>query len=99
VSNLSGAKTRKNKRSPWDVVHPGRQWAIDDELVNSLTPLEIAARIDAVLAKSPPRKDHAALLEEMLAGFRQGDAVKEEEISPVGDEASGPDPEEAGDED
>lgn len=32
------AKTRKNKRSPWDVVHPGRRWAIDDELMNSLTP-------------------------------------------------------------
>ncbi|MGY3356433.1 hypothetical protein ACVWZK_003096 [Bradyrhizobium sp. GM0.4] len=92
------AKTRKNKRSPWDVVHPGRQWAIDDELENSLTPQEIADRSDAVLAKSPPRKDHAALLEEMLAGFRQGEAVKEEEVSPVGEEVSGPDPEEAGDE-
>jgi hypothetical protein len=93
------AGTRKNKRSPWDVVHPGRPWALDDELENSLSPQDIADRIDAVLKKYPPRKNHADLLEEMLAGFRQDVAIKDEEVSPVGEEASGPDPEEAGGED
>ncbi|MCP1761926.1 Eco29kI family restriction endonuclease [Bradyrhizobium japonicum] len=94
------AGTRANKRSPWDVVHPGRQWALDTRLDNSLSPEQIAERIDATLQKYPPRKDHAALLEEMLAGFRQDDgAPKDELVPPVGEEASGPDPDEAGGED
>ncbi|WP_375312848.1 Eco29kI family restriction endonuclease [Bradyrhizobium sp. A5] len=93
------AGTRKNKRSPWDVVHPGRPWALDARLQDSLSPQEIAARIDKVLTDYPPRKDHAALLEEMLAGFRQDGAPKDAEVSPVGEEASGPDPEEVGGED
>ncbi|MBN9004885.1 MAG: Eco29kI family restriction endonuclease [Rhizobiales bacterium] len=91
--------TRKNKRSPWDVVHPGRQWALDDEIEDKFTPDEIAQKIEQVLQKYPPRKDHAALLEEMLAGFRQDSDVKEAEASPLGEEAPGPDPDEAGGED
>lgn len=92
------ANTRANKRSPWDVVHPGRAWALDAKLKDSLTPDQIADRIEETLKKYSPRKDHAALLEEMLAGFRQDAEVKEQEAPPVGDEASGPDAEEAGDE-
>ena len=65
------AKTRANKRSPWDVVHPGRPWALDARLEDSLAPEEIRERINATLAKVPVRRDHAALLEEMLGGFRQ----------------------------
>ncbi|WP_461326362.1 Eco29kI family restriction endonuclease [Bradyrhizobium diazoefficiens] len=93
------AGTRKNKRSPWDVVHPGRPWALDDEIEDKFTPDEIAQKIDQVLQKYPPRKDHAALLEEMLAGFRQDGDVIEAEVSPLGEEAPGPDPDEAGGED
>lgn len=91
------ATTRANKRSPWDVVHPGRAWALDQRLVDSLTPAEIAQRIADTLARVPPRRDHAALLEEMLAGFRQDDApVEERDEPPVGEEAAGPAPDEAG---
>jgi Eco29kI-like restriction endonuclease len=93
------AKTRANKRSPWDVVHPGRPWALDQKLIDSVTPTEIEQKINQVLEKFPPRKDHAALLEEMLAGFRQDGALKEAEVSPLGEEAPGPDDEEAGTED
>lgn len=94
------AKTRANKRSPWDVVHPGRAWALDTRLVDSLAPDEIAARIDKTLTRAPPRRDHAALLEEMLEGFRQGDELQEEEAPPpVGDGAVGPTSDEAGGED
>ena len=59
----------------------------------------IAERIQETLAKYPPRKDHAALLEEMLAGFRLDADVKQPNAPPAGEEASGPDDEEAGDED
>ncbi len=65
------ANTRRNKRSPWDVVHPGRPWALDEQLVDNATAKEVAARIEAILDKFPPRTDHAALLEEMLTAFRQ----------------------------
>ncbi len=91
------ATTRANKRSPWDVVHPGRLWALDDRLADSLTPDEIAKRIAQTLERAPPRRDHAALLEEMLAGFRQDDTVSVvPEIPPVGESVAGPEPDEAG---
>lgn len=91
------ATTRANKRSPWDVVHPGRSWALDTRLVDSLTPDEIAQRIDATLERAPVRRDHATLLEEMLEGFRQDDNQRsDEESPPVGVNAAGPEPDEAG---
>ncbi len=90
------ASTRSNKRSPWDVVHPGRQWALDKRLVDSLTPNEIARRIEATLERVRPRRDHAALLEEMLAGFRQDDPPRaDQDVPPVGESAAGPETDEA----
>ncbi|WP_262690599.1 Eco29kI family restriction endonuclease [Kordiimonas aestuarii] len=67
------AKTRANKRSPWDVVHPGRSWALDENLEDSLTPDQVKEKIEETLRKVPARRDHSELLEEMLAGFRQDD--------------------------
>jgi hypothetical protein len=91
------ATTRANKRSPWDVVHPGRLWALDERLVDSLTPAEIHHRIDATLQKVPARRDHAALLEELLEGFRQEDPLSTEvDEPPVGEVVAGPEPDEAG---
>jgi len=90
-------ETRKNKRSPWDVVHPGRPWALDENLIDSLTLEQIAARIKKTLTKVPPRLNHAALLEEMLAAFRQNEVASvESDEPPVGDNAAGPQPDEAG---
>lgn len=85
------AKTRSNKRSPWDVVHPGRLWALDELLVDSLSLDEIRDRIDAIIERVPPRTDHANLLEEVLGAFRQQDALPEVETeSPLGDDVEGP---------
>jgi hypothetical protein len=90
------ATTRRNKRSPWDVVHPGRLWALDEELVDKVTADEVASRIDAIFDKYPPQTDHAALVEEMLLAFRQDDVTAlEEAVSPLGD-VSGPTEDEAG---
>lgn len=94
------ASTRRNKRSPWDVVHPGRAWALDEQLIDNATAEEVAARIDAILDEFPPRTDHAALLEEMLTAFRQDDLAEPEPApaspleglsGPTEDEAGGPD--------
>jgi hypothetical protein len=93
------ATTRRNKRSPWDVVHPGRAWALDEQLVDNATAEEVALRIDAILDEYPPRTDHAALLEEMLAAFRQDDGGETDNSGatplkvspgPTEDEAGGP---------
>lgn len=91
------ANTRRNKRSPWDVVHPGRGWALDEQLVDNATADEVAARIASILDEYPPRTDHAALLEEMLAAFRQDDSgdLRLPDTSPLAD-ASGPTEDEAG---
>jgi hypothetical protein len=79
-------------------VHPGRLWALDTRLVDSLTSEEIARRIDATLQRVPPRRDHAALLEEMLVDFRQDDAplAVDQDIPPVGEGVPGPELDEAG---
>jgi hypothetical protein len=92
------AKVRANKRSPWDVVHPGRAWALDGKLVDSLSPDEIRGKIKDVLDRVPPRADHAAILDEMLTAFRQEDQVVEDEhqITPIGPNAPGPEDDEAG---
>lgn len=92
------AKVRANKRSPWDVVHPGRAWALDGNLVDSLSPDVIREKIKAVLLRVPPRADHAAILDEMLTAFRQEEQenVTEQEITPIGTDAPGPEDDEAG---
>jgi hypothetical protein len=92
------AGTRANKRSPWDVVHPGRAWAGDARLQDSLTLEVIRHRIEETLRKTPPRRDHAMLLEEMLTAFRQDDGLPaiEDAEPPVGVEAAGPRDDEAG---
>jgi len=91
------AATRKNKRSPWDVVHPGRIWALDGLLVDALSPDEIGGKINEVLKKTPPRTSHADLLEEILMAFRQDRPEPEQPfVSPLGAEASGPEQDEAG---
>jgi hypothetical protein len=91
------AKTRSNKRSPWDVVHPGRPWALDAKLVDKLSVFEIAQRIEKVLDRSPPRVDHAELMEEMLLSFRQDDGIVGAALmeTPLGD-VEGPTEDEVG---
>ena len=95
------AVTRKNKRSPWDVVHPGRNWALSEALEDSLNPGAIKSRIDEVLRNTPPRTDHAALLGEILEKFRQDREISVDQrlISPLGAAIQGPDQDEAGEDD
>jgi hypothetical protein len=91
------AKTRANKRSPWDVVHPGRAWALDGRLANSLTPEQIAKRVETTLTRVPPRRDRAALFEEMLEGFRQSiEPPAQTDSPPVGQDVEGPESDEVG---
>jgi len=93
------AKTRANKRSPWDVVHPGRAWALDPVLEDSLSLDQIRARVEENLDDAPPRTDHASLLEEVLAAFRQEHPdLSTPLVPPLGD-IPGPGDDEAGGQD
>jgi hypothetical protein len=65
------AETRSNKRSPWDVVHPGRAWASHDILENSASLQQIKYKIDAVLEDKEPRQNIMEILDEILETFRQ----------------------------
>ncbi|HEY3861016.1 MAG TPA: Eco29kI family restriction endonuclease [Verrucomicrobiae bacterium] len=49
------AKTRANRRSPWDTLHPGRKWAsTSDNVPNEKSIEQIVAAIAGHFAKFPP---------------------------------------------
>jgi len=49
--------TRKNARSPWDTIHPGRPWATSEENTpNKRSAGDILKDMEAHFAKYPPRK-------------------------------------------
>ena len=47
------AKTRANRRSPWDTMHPGREWA-DGSASDQTSRDEIVAKIETHFANFPP---------------------------------------------
>jgi hypothetical protein len=65
------AETRSNKRSPWDVMHPGRSWAMADSLADQATVAEITRRIADHLAANPPFRDRVRLVDAFLSAFAQ----------------------------
>jgi hypothetical protein len=65
------AKTRANKRSPWDVMHPGRAWALAESLADKSTPAEITKGITAHLKANPPYRDRDSLIQHFLNAFIQ----------------------------
>lgn len=65
------AKTRGNKRSPWDVIHPGRKWAMAEKLVNAAEPDVIETRVASHFRENPPYVDRDAIINTFLASFRQ----------------------------
>jgi hypothetical protein len=65
------SETRANRRSPWDVVHPGRAWAMPRTLKDAKTPTQIASEIDTHLRRFPPCRDREALVRDIVERFRQ----------------------------
>lgn len=73
------AKTRANKRSPWDVMHPGRLWAMAEELDDKMSPGDITARIAEHFQQNPPYTDTDHILHNFLRSFVQNAAASPEE--------------------
>lgn len=74
------ATTRSNKRSPWDVMHPGRRWAMDESLDDKMSPAQILSGISNHLAVTSPYRDRAVIVEKILAAFAQNAAAMPGEI-------------------
>lgn len=64
------SETRGNKRSPWDTIHPGREWA-DASTENQKAPELILQQIAAHLAAHPPYADIHAIFDQFLTDMRQ----------------------------
>lgn len=69
------AKTRKNKRSPWDVMHPGRSWAMDEELEDKMSSELIVSRITEHFVTNPPYRSRVRIVRDFLAAFTQNAAM------------------------
>lgn len=64
------AKTRANKRSPWDTLHPGREWAAASEQ-DARPAAQILTDLSSHFEKNPPVLDRASLLDTFFAELRQ----------------------------
>jgi hypothetical protein len=69
------AKTRANKRSPWDVMHPGRAWAMSEVLEDKMSPSFILERIGEHFKANPPYKTRVRIVREFLSAFSQNAAM------------------------
>lgn len=73
------ADTRANKRSPWDVMHPGRAWAMAASLEDKASPEDIERRIAEHFEQNPPYRDTVHIVQDFLAAFVQHAAMSPEE--------------------
>jgi hypothetical protein len=65
------ATTRSNDRSPWDVLHPGRRWAMSGLIKDKKSRDQILTEIDVHLAELPPFTDRQQIVDRFLEGFKQ----------------------------
>ena len=75
------ATTRANKRSPWDVMHPGRAWAMAESLADSSAPEDITRRVGEHFEQNAPFLDTVSIVQGFLASFVQNAALSPEEPS------------------
>jgi len=75
------AKTRANKRSPWDVMHPGRAWAMAESLEDKMSPDVIVERITEHFDVHRPYHNRVRIVRQFLATFTQHAAMTAEETS------------------
>ena len=65
------SETRRNKKSPWDVLHPGRDWAMSSPVRDGMTPETVMARLAQHFIDHVPHRDLEGVIENMLDNFRQ----------------------------
>lgn len=78
------SSTRANKRSPWDTLHPGREWANSSE--QDQKPYElILDQIANHFVKNPAYKDAVQIYDHFMADMRQLNPDVDQAYPPVQD--------------
>ena len=83
---------RKHPRSPWDVLHPGRLWAMDS-VGDQTSDRQILALLLEHFRQNRPYQSVEAVMDKILAAFAQAAPVTTEEQAAAEDvleEASEP---------
>jgi hypothetical protein len=65
------SETRRNNKSPWDVLHPGRDWALTSPVRTNMTPETVTASLAAHFGKYVQGRDRESVMEIILDSFRQ----------------------------
>jgi hypothetical protein len=65
------AETRGNRRSPWDTLHPGRQWADSDRLSDARTRTQIVADLKRHFELHPPFGTTDEIVKRFIAELSQ----------------------------
>lgn len=65
------SETRRNKKSPWDVLHPGRDWAMSSPVRDGMTGETVTAKLAEHFITHVPHRDLEGVIENMLDTFRQ----------------------------
>lgn len=69
------ATTRRNKRAPWDVMHPGREWAMHEDIEDKMSVETIVSRINEHVDANAPYRSRVRVVREILATFEQNAAM------------------------
>lgn len=65
------AETRANKRSPWDTLHPGREWAGSAKLTDAKPTTQIAAELAGHFKAHPAFQNLESVLNSFIEELRQ----------------------------
>jgi hypothetical protein len=87
ISKHGDTEGRSNDRSPWDVLHPGRKWAMAEKLADSRPVERILEDMATHFAANPAFKDRDEIIERFLDAFAQdpmtaADPVTDDEVAP-----------------
>jgi hypothetical protein len=75
ISKHGDTEGRSNDRSPWDVLHPGRKWAMAEKLEDSRSRERILRDIAAHFAAHPAFGSREEIIERFLEAFAQNPMV------------------------
>jgi hypothetical protein len=71
ISKHGDTDGRNNARSPWDVIHPGRKWAMLDKLEDSRPAEKILRDVATHFQENPPFDNRDELIKAFMDSFSQ----------------------------
>jgi hypothetical protein len=94
------ATTRGNRKSPWDVLHPGRGWATPSPVRAGMTPASVTSKLVDHFSRYIPFRDRESIMDIILDTFRQVGRASAtiSEVAAESEEVASEDREDAGQE-